>query len=211
MEQRLAQVSQQYGDHPVRPEQWGGYRLVPDYFEFWQGRRSRFLTGLCISCRPMVRGSGSGCNPKLARPDLRSAPPRPHFKSSRRLRCAATGKHPDGIWPLWAQSPPRNSPVPGVADNSFGDALRPGKTGQALQSGSQSAHPTPGHGRLDLLCQMLLGLILIKNHRAILWPDIITLPVQRGWVVHGKKDSSKVRASICAESKQIRTTSACPL
>jgi pyridoxamine 5'-phosphate oxidase len=42
MEQRLAQVSQQYGDHPVRPEQWGGYRLVPDYFEFWQGRRSRF-------------------------------------------------------------------------------------------------------------------------------------------------------------------------
>jgi pyridoxamine 5'-phosphate oxidase len=42
METRLAQVSQQYGEHPVRPEQWGGYRLVPDYFEFWQGRRSRF-------------------------------------------------------------------------------------------------------------------------------------------------------------------------
>ena len=24
-----------------RPEHWGGFRLVPDYFEFWQGRPSR--------------------------------------------------------------------------------------------------------------------------------------------------------------------------
>jgi len=24
-----------------RPQEWGGYVLVPDYFEFWQGRRSR--------------------------------------------------------------------------------------------------------------------------------------------------------------------------
>ena len=26
---------------PPRPNHWGGYRLVPDTFEFWQGRRSR--------------------------------------------------------------------------------------------------------------------------------------------------------------------------
>lgn len=26
---------------PSRPEHWGGYRLVPDVIEFWQGRRSR--------------------------------------------------------------------------------------------------------------------------------------------------------------------------
>jgi len=24
-----------------RPEHWGGFRLIPDYFEFWQGRPSR--------------------------------------------------------------------------------------------------------------------------------------------------------------------------
>ena len=30
------------GEHPVRPEHWGGYRLEPVRIEFWQGRRSRF-------------------------------------------------------------------------------------------------------------------------------------------------------------------------
>jgi pyridoxamine 5'-phosphate oxidase len=29
------------GDDVPRPPYWGGYRLVPAYFEFWQGRRSR--------------------------------------------------------------------------------------------------------------------------------------------------------------------------
>lgn len=32
---------ERYGDHPPRPDHWGGYRLVPTYFEFWQGRASR--------------------------------------------------------------------------------------------------------------------------------------------------------------------------
>lgn len=41
LEARYEQVKQQYGDHPPRPEHWGGYRLSPDTMEFWQGRRSR--------------------------------------------------------------------------------------------------------------------------------------------------------------------------
>ena len=41
LEDKLAEVVAEYGDHPPRPEHWGGYRLVPDFIEFWQGRSSR--------------------------------------------------------------------------------------------------------------------------------------------------------------------------
>ena len=41
LEEREAHFTQQFGDHPPRPEHWGGYRLVPDALEFWQGRPSR--------------------------------------------------------------------------------------------------------------------------------------------------------------------------
>ncbi len=41
LEARVTEVEQQYGEHPVRPVHWGGYRLTPDYIEFWQGRPSR--------------------------------------------------------------------------------------------------------------------------------------------------------------------------
>jgi pyridoxamine 5'-phosphate oxidase len=36
-----AKAAAQHGLNPDRPPHWGGYRLVPDRFEFWQGRRSR--------------------------------------------------------------------------------------------------------------------------------------------------------------------------
>ncbi len=29
------------GDNPSRPAHWGGFRLIPDRWEFWQGRPSR--------------------------------------------------------------------------------------------------------------------------------------------------------------------------
>ncbi|MGV8899037.1 MAG: pyridoxamine 5'-phosphate oxidase [Burkholderiaceae bacterium] len=41
LEKNYAAAEVQHGDHPPRPEHWGGYRLVPDYIEFWQGRSSR--------------------------------------------------------------------------------------------------------------------------------------------------------------------------
>jgi pyridoxamine 5'-phosphate oxidase len=42
LEQQYAQVEAEFGDNPPRPAHWGGYRLVPERIEFWQGRRSRF-------------------------------------------------------------------------------------------------------------------------------------------------------------------------
>jgi pyridoxamine 5'-phosphate oxidase len=41
LEARFAEIEQQYGEAPKRPAHWGGYRLTPDYVEFWQGRASR--------------------------------------------------------------------------------------------------------------------------------------------------------------------------
>lgn len=41
LEQRVRDVTQTHGESPQRPPFWGGYRVVPDYFEFWQGRPSR--------------------------------------------------------------------------------------------------------------------------------------------------------------------------
>lgn len=42
METRYAEAIALHGDNPPRPETWGGYRLISDRIEFWQGRRSRF-------------------------------------------------------------------------------------------------------------------------------------------------------------------------
>ncbi|OZI52527.1 pyridoxamine 5'-phosphate oxidase [Bordetella genomosp. 4] len=41
LEAREQAFRERYGDQPPRPPHWGGYRLVPTLFEFWQGRASR--------------------------------------------------------------------------------------------------------------------------------------------------------------------------
>ena len=41
LERRWAELGQQHGEAPKRPGHWGGYRLLPEAIEFWQGRLSR--------------------------------------------------------------------------------------------------------------------------------------------------------------------------
>ena len=42
LEARVAELAVRFANRPVpRPEHWGGYRLVPDRLEFWQGRPNR--------------------------------------------------------------------------------------------------------------------------------------------------------------------------
>lgn len=36
-----AEAAVRHALNPPRPPHWGGYRLVPDHWEFWQGRKSR--------------------------------------------------------------------------------------------------------------------------------------------------------------------------
>jgi pyridoxamine 5'-phosphate oxidase len=41
LENRLGEMKQRYGDSPPRPAHWGGYRVMPQVIEFWQGRADR--------------------------------------------------------------------------------------------------------------------------------------------------------------------------
>ena len=41
LEKAFADAERQFGDNPPRPANWGGYVIVPEMVEFWQGRRSR--------------------------------------------------------------------------------------------------------------------------------------------------------------------------
>jgi pyridoxamine 5'-phosphate oxidase len=41
LEIRWDELTREHGENPPLPPNWGGYRVIPDYLEFWQGRRSR--------------------------------------------------------------------------------------------------------------------------------------------------------------------------
>jgi pyridoxamine 5'-phosphate oxidase len=59
LERSVAEVEDRFAGRPVpRPEYWGGYRLVPDRFEFWQGRSDRLHDRLVFT-RPPAGGPGT--------------------------------------------------------------------------------------------------------------------------------------------------------
>lgn len=47
LEDKFAELEKKFAENPPMPENWGGYKLVPSKFEFWQGRRDRLHDRIC--------------------------------------------------------------------------------------------------------------------------------------------------------------------
>lgn len=61
LDARFTEAVAQHGDHPPRPDRWGGYRLMPDRLEFWQGRSSRLHDRIAYT----LDAEGSWCIGRL--------------------------------------------------------------------------------------------------------------------------------------------------
>jgi pyridoxamine 5'-phosphate oxidase len=62
LEANEADYAGKFGDAPPRPPHWGGYRLKPDNWQFWQGRKSRLHDRL----RYTLQSDGAWLRERLA-------------------------------------------------------------------------------------------------------------------------------------------------
>jgi pyridoxamine 5'-phosphate oxidase len=62
LEANEADYAAKFGDTPPRPPHWGGYRLKPDNWQFWQGRKSRLHDRL----RYTLQSDGAWLRERLA-------------------------------------------------------------------------------------------------------------------------------------------------
>src|SRR3970282_2047291 len=88
LERRFAAFARKYPDAVPRPPPWGGYRLVPEAFEFWQGREDRLHDRILYRRVRGARWRIERLAPSFARRRGRSPPVAAAPPLSRRVRGA---------------------------------------------------------------------------------------------------------------------------
>jgi pyridoxamine 5'-phosphate oxidase len=58
LEAAMQESSRRYADNPPRPAHWGGYRVMPQAIEFWQGRADRLHDRLVYKRKAAATGAG---------------------------------------------------------------------------------------------------------------------------------------------------------
>src|SRR5438876_780409 len=61
LEASMEEARKRHGERPLRPPHWGGYRVIPQSIEFWQGRADRLHDRLLYT-----RGGGGWRIERLA-------------------------------------------------------------------------------------------------------------------------------------------------
>jgi len=61
LEKAVENEKKKHGENPPRPDDWGGYRVIPERIEFWQGRENRLHDRLLYT-----RGGGAWKIERLA-------------------------------------------------------------------------------------------------------------------------------------------------